>query len=248
VYTEPASNMATKSIGFRVTNELMREGTTKNYEYYMSPGIMLGISKKIMIHATGSFGNNDGKFKAQAASLYLKYRFYSIDDVHSHFRVAAFAKGSYNNNSILQPAIELGKYNSGYEAGLVATKLISKLALSVSSYFSHATDNGADNKFNNGDEKRDALSYTLSAGRLIMPVTYKDYNQTNLNLMLEVLGQANLSDGKSYLDLAPSLQFIFLSRMRLDLGYRFAVVKDLRRTSVDGFLLRLEYNIFNAYK
>ena len=66
--------------------------------------------------------------------------------------------------------------------------------------------------------------------------------------MVELLGQMNLHSNKSYLDLAPSVQFIFLSKMRLDIGYRFAMVKDLLRTAENGFLVRFEYNFFNVYK
>ncbi len=82
----------------------------------------------------------------------------------------------------------------------------------------------------------------------MLPKEYTDYNQTNINLMVEMLGQYNLGFHKSYIDLAPSIQFIFLSKMRLDLGYRFPVVNNLTRTADRGFLLRLEYNFFNVYK
>ncbi|MEP7165756.1 MAG: hypothetical protein ABI741_13735 [Ferruginibacter sp.] len=247
VYTEPASNMAAKSIGVRIANSLMHESTGK-YSYHLLPEIMLGLSKKIMIHAEGFFSNRDQKFNTEGASLYLKYRFYSMDAVHSHFRVAAFAKAAYNNSHIHQAAIDLAGYNSGYEGGIIATKLINKLALSLSSSFLHATNNGDGNKFQYGNKSKDAVSYTVSAGKLLLPKTYTDYDQTNVNVMVELLGQVNLNSGKSYLDIAPSLQFIFLSKMRLDMGYRFALVKDLSRMADYGFLLRLEYNFFNVYK
>ena len=81
----------------------------------------------------------------------------------------------------------------------------------------------------------------------MLPKEYTSYNQTNMNLMFEMLGQTNLETGKSFIDLAPSLQLIIKSRMRLDFGYRFAVKKDLDRTASNGALLRFEYNIFNAF-
>lgn len=249
VYTEPASNMAAKSIGLRLTNSLMKETGYTKYDYHLVPEIMWGLSKKVMIHAAGFLSNRKkNDFKAEGAALYLKYRFYSIDAVHSHFRMAAFARAAYNNSDIHQPAIDLNGHNSGYEAGIVATKLISKLALSGTGSFLYATDNGSGNKFQYADKSRNAVGYTLSAGRLILPTAYTDYNQTNLNAMLELLGQTNLSSGRSYIDLAASLQFIFLSKMRLDIGYRFAVVNDLSRNAKNGFLLRFDYNFFNAYK
>ena len=65
--------------------------------------------------------------------------------------------------------------------------------------------------------------------------------------MIEFLGQSNLALGNSYVDMASVLQFIILSRMRVDLGYRFSLLNDLKRTASNGFLVRFEYNIFNAY-
>jgi len=38
---------------------------------------------------------------------------------------------------------------------------------------------------------------------------YTSYNQTNMNLMLELLGQVNMNTGYSFFDIAPSVQFIF---------------------------------------
>ena len=64
--------------------------------------------------------------------------------------------------------------------------------------------------------------------------------------MVELLGQVNMNTGYSYLDIAPSVQFIFLSKMRLDAAYRIPLVKDLDRTTQGAFLIRLEYNIFKA--
>jgi hypothetical protein len=81
----------------------------------------------------------------------------------------------------------------------------------------------------------------------MLPKEYTGYNQTNVNLMLELLGQVNMNTGYSFLDIAPSVQFIFLSKMRLDAAYRIPLVKDLTRTAPGGFLIRLDYYFFNAY-
>jgi len=248
VYTEPASNMATKSIGLRLNNYFMNERFSSKYNYHFVPEIMWGVSKRLMIHAEGFFSNRTNSLKAEGGGLYIKYRFYSQDEVHSHSRMAAYLRGAVNNSDIHQPAIDLNGQNSGYEAGLVATKLMNKLALSVNGSFVHAADNSSGNKFPYADKKREAVAYAFSAGQLILPKEYKNYEQTNLNAMIEVLGQTNLNSGRSYIDLAPSVQFIFLSKMRLDIGYRFPVLNDLERTAPEGFLLRFEYNFFNAYK
>ncbi len=246
VFTEPASNMAAKSFGLRLNNYLMKETETKKTNYHLIPEIMWGASKHIMLHAEAFLSNRNNSFVAEGGALYAKYRFYSQDEVHNHFRMAAFGRYSFNNSDVHQAAIDLNGHNSGFEAGMIATKLAGKTAVSASASFLHAMDNGKE-KFIYGDKNRNAVNYTLSVGRLMLPKEYTSYKQTNLNLMVEILGQANLNKGYSYLDIAPSIQFIFLSRMRLDAAYRIPLVKDLSRTAPGGYFVRLEYNIFNAY-
>jgi hypothetical protein len=247
VYTEPASNMAAKSIGFRLTNSLMKQDLSNQYNVHLIPEIMLGVSKNIMIHAETFLSNRSNGLVAEGGALYAKYRFYSKDEVHSHFRMAAYTRASFNNSDIHQPVIDLNGHNSGIETGLIATKLINKLALSAGAVHLYAADNSRGNKFIYGNNNRHAAGYHFSIGKLMLPKEYTGYHQTNMNLMLETLGQTNLKTGKSFVDLAPSLQLIILSRMRVDIGYRFAILKDLQRTASNGALLRLEYNIFNAF-
>jgi len=246
VYTEPASNMAAKSAGFRLNNYFMKEIHSDRISYHLIPEIMWGVSRKIMVHTEAFISNNDGRFIAEGGSIYAKYRFFSIDEVHSHFRMSAYGKYSFNNGDIHQPAIDFNGHNSGYEGGLVATKLINKLALSGSSSVLYATDNGAE-KFLFGEKNRTAVNYTLSAGKLLLPKEYTSYKQTNVNIMLELLGQTTMGNGYTYLDVAPSVQFIVGSRMRFDVGYRTPLVRKLHRTAPTGCLLRIEYNIFNLY-
>jgi len=247
VYTEPASNMAAKSIGFRLNNNFMYQKNSNGYRYMLAPEIMAGVSKKIMLHIEGFLSNMNGDFKLNGGTVYAKYRFFSIDDVHSHFRMAAYMRGSISNLPIQQPAIDLLLMNSGVETGIVATQLIKRTAISTSVSHLYAADNANSHKFSYGNKYRNALSYTISAGRLMLPKEYTSYNQTNVNLMVEALGQTNLYSGKSFIDIAPSVQFIIKSQMRVDIGYRFAMINNLQRNSENGALLRLEYNIFNAF-
>lgn len=246
VFTEPASNMAAKSFGLRLNNYLMNETDTKKTNYHLVPEIMWGVSKRIMVHAEAFLSNRNNSFVAEGGSLYVKYRFYSKDEVHSHFRMAAYGRYSFNNSDVHQRAIDLNGHNAGYEGGFVATKLKNKVAVSASASYLYATENGKE-KFIYGNKNRHAANYTLSVGKLMLPKEYTSYKQTNMNLMVELLGQVNMNTGYSFLDIAPSVQFIFLSRMRLDAAYRIPLVKDLSRTSPSGYFLRLEYNIFNAY-
>ena len=247
VYTEPASNLPAKSLGFRLTNHLMHIKSTERYRFATSPEVMLGISKSFMLKASANFSNMDADMKLNGGNIYAKYRFFSSDDVHSHFRMAAFMRGGISKLPVHQPAIDVMMMNSAVETGLVATQLIKRTAISGSVAHVYAADNANGNKFLYGNNNRHAISYTLSAGRLMLPKEYTSYDQTNVNLMLEMLGQTNLGSGKTFVDLAPSVQFIIKSRMRVDLGYRFAVANSLHRSSENAALLRLEYNIFNAF-
>ena len=160
--------------------------------------------------------------------------------------MAAFGQFSLFNSYIHEYSINLDGHNSGYEGGLIATQLLHKLAISASASYLHATDNGKE-KFLYGDKLRNAVAYSLSAGRLMLPKEYTSYRQTNLNLMVEFLGQCNTHNGFAWLDIAPAVQFIFNSRARLDIGYRYPLVKKLQRYSSEGALLRLEYNFYNLY-
>ncbi len=108
-------------------------------------------------------------------------------------------------------------------------------------------DNGKNNKYPYGSKNNKAINYTLSFGKLMLPKEYKDYNQTNLNLMLEFLNQYNIGSGKYYIDAAPAVQFIFNSRSRIDIAYRKQISSTLLRTAPNGFFVRLEYNLFNAF-
>lgn len=250
VYTEPASNMAAKSVGVRIDNMLSKDDYKNGTTYNFIPEVMVGVSKNIMVHATGYFSNADDKFKANGAGVYLKYRLYSIDDVHDHFRIAAFGKFAFNNSNVYQYAINIGRQNTGYEGGVVATKLINKVALSATASVAHAMDNSRQNLvFENAEKKfRNAANYSLSIGKLMLPKEYTSYKQMNMNFMLELLGQTNFGNGYSYLDIAPAVQFIFNSRIRLDFGYRFAIAKKLARFDEQGGLVRFEYNFYNVFK
>lgn len=246
VFTEPASNMAAKGFGLRLNNYLMNETGSKRNSYHLIPEVMWGASKYIMVHGEAFLSNRNNSFVAEGGAVYIKYRFYTTDEVQKHFRMAAFARFSFNNSDIHQQAIDLNGHNSGYEAGWIGTKLKGKVAVSGTVSYLHALDNSKE-KFIYGNKNRNAANYTLSVGKLMLPKEYTSYKQTNMNLMAELLGQVNMKTGYSFLDIAPSVQFIFLSKMRLDLAYRIPLVKDLSRTSPGGYFVRFEYNIFNAY-
>lgn len=244
VFTEPASNMPAGSVSARLGNYLMQEKDTSKFDYRLIPEIMVGINKNFMLHGDAFFRNTSKNFSFAGGSIYAKYRFVSIDAIHNHFRMAAYARYSFNNNAIKAEDIDMYGQNSGYLAGVVATQLLHKVSLSENAAFIHATNN-SNNKFPAGFSQS-AINYSFSFGKLLLPKNYINFKQTNINLMLEILGQTISRTGKSYLDVAPSLQFIFNSQARVDVGFRKQLISSMQRTIANSAVLRFEYLFFNA--
>lgn len=258
VSTEPASNMPANSLGFRVTNRFFKMESEGVTGMRIEPEIMWGISKKLMVHVAGLASNQmQPSIEWEGASIYAKYRFLSIDDVHSHFRMAAYVKGAVINNPFI-PAmrehnrkpytnqeLDLEGAASGVAGGLIATQLLHKLALSATLGYNRFLNNTKDNRPD--DMPGNAVNYSLSAGYLLLPRTYRSYEQTNLNLYVEFLGKANTDalSRSQYLDIAPAIQFIFNSVTRLDFSYRTQLFGDMTRNVFNTFTLRFEHNIFN---
>lgn len=241
VNTEPASNMATKSLGIRVENQGYFKPDFKNRS---TLELMYGVNKNLMVH--GTFYASDyyqNKQRFEGISAYAKYRFYSVDTIQRHFRMAAFAKVASIRNPTPNQEIALEGDNTGIQGGLVATQLLHKLALSGSASYLRAFENRG------GYEPvtRNSIAYTLSAGYLLFPKQYTNYEQTNINLYAELLGKVNPGKGQQYLDIAPAVQFIFNSVLRLDLSYRTPISNRMVRNTQNMYLVRVEYNLFNLF-
>lgn len=246
VYTEPASNMPAKSAGLRLTNWVMDETATTRINYHFIPELMWGVNKNLMVHVEGYVSNRSEKLSPEGGAIYAKYRFFSYDNMYRHTRMAAFVRASTNNADIHQEEIATNGHNTGYQVGAIATQLLHKTALSSTVYYEKAMDNTGKGNEYPWWQADQAINYTLSAGRLILPTSYKSYKQTNLNVMLELWGQKLLGNGKSFLDIAPSVQLIFNSQTRLDIGYKHQLYSNMARTAPNGLLLRLEHLLFNA--
>lgn len=247
VMTEPASNMPAGSIGLRAMNSFMYE-KNGTLNYHVMPELMWGISAKWMVHVQSFHSNRStGGLKTEGGSIYAKYRFFSSDDIHKHFRMALYGRYSKNRADLHQEEIETMGHNTGYEGGLVATKLVNKVAVSSSLSYERALDNKPDYKFPS-TQSNNATNYTLSIGKLMYPKTYTSLNQTNINLMCEFLGQTLNKNGKSNLDIVPSVQFIIRSQARIDVAYRKELYSSMTRTAPNGFMIKFEYTFFNVTK
>jgi hypothetical protein len=248
-YTEPASNMPAKSMSLKMSAMLGKGVHGNRLEQRYSPEVMFGINKKWMLHAGLTLSNMyESFFYYESARAYAKYRFLSIDDVHKHFRMAAFAMAAYSRNHLQHNELNLMGDHSGIQAGLIATQLWNKLAVSGTASLIEVLDEKRNDKPQ--QYAFQSLNYSLSAGYLVLPGVYKDYDQTNLNIYVELLGGQNLDweYEKYYLDLAPSLQLIFKSTSKLNLGYRFQLKSDIYRNMKNCWMISYEYIFLNALR
>ena len=251
VFTEPASNMPSHSISTKLTGHFVaKDNIYGRFSQRYMPEIMFGISKKLMVHASATFADmHTEDFGFESVSLYAKYRFLSNDDIHKHFRMAVFADGSYTKVPFHYDEITLMGDKSGIQAGIIATQLWHKFALSGIISHTQVLDKSRNNEVIYVPERNyQSLNYSLSGGYLLFPRQYTDYKQTNLNLYLEVLAQRTLDRPTHYIDLAPALQFIFNSNSKLNVGYRFQVNGDMERMADNSWQVSFERTFLNALK
>ncbi|HEX7902859.1 MAG TPA: hypothetical protein VF487_03190 [Chitinophagaceae bacterium] len=251
VYSEPASNMpahsiSTKLTGHFVTNDNIYRRLSQRY----MPEIMFGFSKKVMVHISTTFANmHTNNFRFESVSLYGKYRFLSRDNLHTHFRMAAFADASYTRVPFHYDEISLMGDKSGVEAGLIATQLWHKFALSGTVSHTQVLDRSRNHKFIYVPERNyQSVNYVLSGGYLLLPREYTNYKQLNVNFYTEFLAQQTLDRKSHYIDMAPALQFIFNSNAKLNIGYRFQLSSNMNRMSKQSWLISFERTFLNALK
>lgn len=201
-----------------------------------------------MLHVSTAFSDfYTAQLRWESVKTYAKYRFFSHDEVHSHFRLAAFAEAAYSRSPFLYGDINLDGDNSGLQAGMIATQLVNKLALSgtasVIRVFGDRTVH-----VHQLQHSLTALSYSLSAGYLLFPVNYSDYKQTNVNLYVEAIGMKGFEMGGYMVDLAPALQLIFNSNFKVNLGARLQVASDMQRIGEYNYFIGLERTFLGALR
>jgi hypothetical protein len=214
--SEPASTLPKGVIGVRLFSETYKEVNQWRNMTYLR--LMYGLGSKISVYATGIASNHHGKtfpsefpfhntpergahypYKFNGIHLYAKYRFWSLDAPKKHWRMAAYAEGTYVNTTHheTESSLDMGD-NKGIGAGIIATYLHHKFATSLTT--------GIILPFSQKGITPDAvasldpvplhiaygnaLQYSLSFGYLLLPKAYKSYQQLNLNLYLELKGKA----------------------------------------------------------
>lgn len=252
VYTEPASNMPAHSLSTKLSANYIGklQGNQNRFMQRYTPELMFGISKKWMMHVAGTFANmHTTNFRWESVYLYGKYRFISNDELHSHFRMAAFADASYSRSPYHYDEISLQGDKSGVQLGIIATHLWNKLAVSATVSHTQALDTSRNNKVVYIPSRiYQVMNYSFSAGYLLLPFEYTSYKQTNLNLYVEALAQQSLDRKAYYLDLAPAIQLIFNSNAKLNLGYRFQLNGDMQRMTSSSWLVSFERTFLNVLK
>ncbi|HEY8402334.1 MAG TPA: hypothetical protein VIK89_13790 [Cytophagaceae bacterium] len=177
-------------------------------------------------------------------NIYAKYRWLSIDDKQKHLRFAfygEFAK-AYTPHSEAEPLL-MGGDNTGVGGGLIITQLYKRFAVSFTyglAFPFEYVDKEQDITFKSGN----AINYNLSFGYRIYPAQYSGYDNLNINLYVEFINKQyekaymtaqgkyvdfdfiqyedqyvykSLQENK-YSEIRPSLQFIFNSNTRVDVG------------------------------
>jgi hypothetical protein len=246
VFSEPASNMPANTISpkFKAVGG-KRPGET-NYQRY-TPELMLGFSKEFMLHLATSFSNmHTPDVKWEGAYVYGKYRFLSNDEIHRHFRMAAFVEAGYSKNPLYFDEISVRGDNSGVDFGLIATQLVHKLAVSATASYLKVYGEPAEHVHH--ELARSAMNYSLSAGYLVLPREYTSYDQLNFNIYGELIAQQAFGKDAYYIDAAPAIQFIFGSNSKLNLGYRFQVKGNALRAVEKSYLVSFEHTFFNALR
>jgi hypothetical protein len=249
VFSNPASNIPAKTIAAKLSAKTMSSYHSNNREWRVMPEMQVGLSKKLMLTAAASFSNMffQDAISFESARLYAKYRFYSHDEVHRHFRAAAYAAGSWSQNPLVYQELNLEGDNSGVQAGVVATQLIHKFAASAGVSYIRQLEKS--DKINLGYPfTNEGIQYNLSMGYLLFPRNYTSYNQTNLNLYCEFLGMKSTDLNRAYLDVAPALQLIFKSSTRLNVGARFELTGNAHRMATQSMFISLEHYFLNAIK
>ncbi|MBL7921190.1 MAG: hypothetical protein JNJ40_12805 [Bacteroidia bacterium] len=188
-------------------------------------------------------------YKFSGVYLYAKYRFITRDNKNQHFRMAAYA--DWSNVGVPHDEAEpnLMDDTRGYGGGLITTYLKNHFAVSftggfiIPKYYEGFSPDIGGQMIPTKIEYGRAAIYNLSFGYLLLPKTYKSYNQTNINLYVEFIGksfeaavvtqygymkipiQTPLLQKGNYVEVHPSIQAVFDSNLRIDLSVGLPLIR-----------------------
>ena len=260
INSEPASLIPKGTMVVRLTNSnIFLDGSnimgSIGNAFIVTPSLSYGLSKKIMLSGSIQFANKPYEqdmmpnFGLNGFKLYSKQRILTTDKQKYHTRLSSFIKYSYHEDKFMKDNLDLELQDTGFELGLIGTQLINKLAISITTAVTRISN--IDEKFTQGSTVKwqktnlNTFKNSISAGYLLFPRKYKSYRQTNFNLYVEYLTNTILNKefpvryDKFISTIAPGIQFILLSRSRLDFSYK------IRKGDMpEEFLVKLTYIIY----
>ena len=260
INSEPASLIPKGTKVVRLTNSnIFLDGSnimgSIGNAFIVTPSLSYGISKKIMLSGSIQFANKPYEqdmtpnFGLNGFKIYSKQRILSTDKQKYHTRLSSFIKYSYHEDKFMKDNIDIDLQDTGFELGLIGTQLINKLAISITSGFTRISN--IEEKFTQGSTVKwqktnlNTFKNSISAGYLLFPRKYNSYKQTNFNLYVEYLTNTILNEDfpvrydKFRSTFAPGIQFIIMSRSRLDFSYK------IRKGDMpEEFLVKLTYIIY----
>ena len=260
INSEPASLIPKGTKVVRLTNSnIFLDGSNMmgsiGNAFIITPSLSYGISKKIMLSGSIQFANKPYEqdmvpnFGLNGFKIYSKQRILSTDKQKYHTRLSSFIKYSYHEDKFMKDNIDIDLQDTGFELGLIGTQLINKLAISITTAITRISN--IDEKFTQGSTVKwqttnlNTFKNSISAGYLLFPRKYNSYKQTNFNLYVEYLTNTILNENfpvrynKFSSTFAPGIQFIIMSRSRLDFSYK------IRKGDMpEEFLVKLTYIIY----
>lgn len=182
--------------------------------------------------------------------LYAKLRVFSLDEPYKHTRIALFGEASRMLNAHDEAEPNLQGDNSGLGGGVIVTRLQQRFALSFTCAYTYPLPLHEQNERRKIDfYYPTSWAYNVSMGYRVYPKVYSSYKNVNINIYLEVLNKT-YGDSKMYIndvqydynlfrifeprvyesltanaysEVRPSVQFVFNSTQRLDLGLALPV-------------------------
>ena len=255
VFSDPASNVPSKSLSLKYNSKWINGdmfGSSMLMSRHMGEA-SIGLNKKWMIRPAFTFSDmyTNRVVKWESISLYTKFRFYSNDEVHRHFRAAAFVKALYSSNDLEYDELNADGDQSVVQGGVILTQLINKLAISSTLALTEVTNRERWKEYlGPRDFGYRSFNYSISAGYLLYPREYTSYKQTNFNLYLELIGSRGIDRKYYFVDLAPAVQFILNSNTKINLGYRFQAKGNAYRMSnaAPSISFSVERTFFNTFR
>lgn len=221
-------------------------------------------------HHQRSYPQNPYQIEGLIASV--KYRWLSIDRRQKHVRMSVYGRIAKSFVPHDEAEARLGD-NSGIEGGWVGTALLKRFAISISNGyiipFSYK-DKAKQIEFKYGN----AAYLNLSLGYRLIPSRYSDYNNLNVNIFLECINKVydkaqmtvegqnypfddfinydqyiyNSLQANAYSELRPSVQLIFFSTTRIDIGVAQPLFSQSYLHFYPMYFIALQKNIYGKQK